>query len=102
MDRKVLAIFVILISCMAFITLGCAARKSNDTNTPLPTQSPTATPVPTTAAAASPTPAAQVTATPAPSANSSLSGIDGSWLNISGETDESLPEDGIPTPDANF
>jgi len=96
MNRKVLAILVILISCMAFMTLGCAARKTNDNNTPIPT----ATTLPTTGLSATSTPASNVTATPGPSGNSNLSGIDQSWLNISGEPDESLPEDGMPTPDA--
>ena len=87
MDRKVLAILVILISITAFMTLGCAGKNNNPT--PIPTQNPA-------------TPVATVTATPAAGVNNSaIAGIDPSWLNVSGESDESLPEDSIPTPDAS-
>jgi hypothetical protein len=109
MNRKVLAVLVIILTGAVFMTLGCAAKNHNSTT--VPTQSPVtpaATPVSSPAAtpSATSTPLSNtggsITPTPGPGGNgSAVAGIDPSWLNVSGESDESLPENSIPTPDAS-
>jgi hypothetical protein len=103
--RKFPVILVLMISCVAMLTLGCAGR-SNDSPT---VQVPSATPVASISQiTVTPSPTAivndssPVTATPVPTitGDTNVSVFDDSFVNISGEDDESLPEDNIPTPDA--
>jgi len=94
MDRKIVVILVILIACTSALVMGCTSK--SPTSTP-----PTATAQPTLTTPTS-TPLIN-SVTPVPTATSpgnNVSGIDESLLNISGEQDESLPEDSIATPDA--
>ena len=79
------------------LVLGCAGRNINSSATPTssPTSTPTATPAPSTQAGPM-IPAPSVTAN---NSTNGASGVDDSFLNISSEPDESLPEDGIPTPE---
>ncbi len=97
MDKKILVILVIFIACMSALTLGCTGKSPSPSQSPAATLSVSATP---------PTPTPGVSdnsITPSPAANNptdNISGIDESLLNISGEQDESLPEDNIATPDA--
>lgn len=105
--RKILVILVLMISCVAMLTLGCAWRSGNGPTAQIPSATPGAsaghisvTPSPTPVVNDSS--AVTFTATPVPTAadDSNLSIFDDSFVNISGENDESLPEDNIPTPDA--
>lgn len=100
--RKVLVILVLMISCIAMLTLGCAGRNNNS-----PTATPeasagsiTVTPAPT--AGMNDSSVGTITDTPVPTMtnDSNASIFDDSLVNVSGEDDESMPEDNIPTPDA--
>ena len=105
--RKVLVILVLMISCVAMLTLGCAGRSGNSPTAQVPSATPdassgsiTVTPAPT--AGMNDSSAGTITATPVPTMtdDSNVSIFDDSLVNVSGEDDESLPEDNIPTPDA--
>lgn len=105
--RKILVILVLMISCVAMLTLGCAGRSGNGPTAQIPSATPEAS-VSHVSITPSPTPVVNdsstgtITATPVPTAtdDSNLSIFDDSFVNISGENDESLAEDSIPTPDA--
>ncbi len=85
MKRTAIISVILLISCV--LVVGCTGTRSN------PDKSPTQGP---SSAAILPTPSASI----GPGGSTAL-GIDESMLYITGEADESLPEDSIPTPDAS-
>ncbi|HTY90489.1 MAG TPA: hypothetical protein VMC84_04870 [Methanocella sp.] len=106
MDRKVLAMFLILLTAACLIA-GCTGRRNEATSTP--TTAPAAVTTVTPAAGATVQPSAapgQASATPAPSTaiteNSSpgVAGLDPSLLSISGENQDEggFSDDGLPTP----
>ena len=105
MDKKILFILLLLTICASVLVLGCTSTTPSPTATP--SQGPTATssPTSTTSQGVNSTQIPGVTVTPVPSqgaVNSSfnVSNLNDSIVNISGEPDESLPENNIPTPDA--
>jgi hypothetical protein len=81
MDRKVLAILMILLAGASFMTIGCAGKRNTEGE--VPTIAPTATPG----------------QAPANMSSNNLN-LDPSIANISGEgMDEGgFPETGLPTP----
>jgi hypothetical protein len=106
MDRKVLAILLILLTGASFLTLGCADRKNAGAG---PSITPTATaPVasPTAQASVVPTGVPSATApaaTPGPGSQGTPSGglnLDPSLADIFSEGDDmtGFPETGLPTP----
>ncbi len=102
MDRKVLAIFLIVLAGACLVT-GCAGRKGEATITPTPvTPTTTPAPMPSIAVTVQPTTApAGATAVPiSGNANTGSLSLDPSLADLSGEgLDEGgFPETGLPTP----
>lgn len=93
---------VIFIACVSMLALGCTGKNTTSptttaTNNPITTNNPAGTQSTTT------TPGS-ATITPVPSvsintSNVNMSTFDDSLVSVSNETDESLPENEIPTPD---
>jgi hypothetical protein len=115
MDRKVLAILLIILTATCLV-MGCAGRRNEATPTPMPTTAPAATASIGTAAGSAVQASAvpgQATATPVPTAvpsgtvsgssGSGIAGLNPSLLDISGEGQDEggMPDDGLPTPTVN-
>ncbi len=101
--KKVLAILVILISCAAMLTLGCTGRSNNSPTVQIPSTTPSPmTVTPSATAGINDSSAGSITVTPVPMVadDPNVSIFDDSLVNVSGEDNESPPEDDIPTPDA--
>jgi hypothetical protein len=101
--RKILVILVLMISCAAMLTLGCAGKSNGGPTAQIPSATPetsTVTASPTAMANNSTTGTVTATLVPTLSGGSNVSIFDDSLVNVSSEEDESLPEDNIPTPDA--
>ncbi len=105
--KKVLVVIVILISCAAMLTLGCAGKINNSPTAQIPSATPEASAAPVTVtpspmAGINDSSAGSITVTPVPTMadDSNISTFDDSLVNVSGEDDESQPEDNIPTPDS--
>lgn len=105
--KKALVLYVIVISCAVMLTLGCAGRSNNSPTAQIPSATPGASAVPVTVtpspmAGINDSSAGSITATPIPTMadDSNVSVFDDSLVNISGEDNESMVEDDIPTPDA--
>jgi len=82
MKRKAIITFILMISCM--LVVGCTGtRPGPDKN---PTSNPSVSAIATLPTAIVP--------------DNGVSGIDDTLVSVSGEPDESLPEEYIPTPDA--
>jgi hypothetical protein len=106
MDRKVLAMLLILLTGTSLFVSGCADRKNAGGGVPTMTPDVVASSTPTaqapTAPGGAPT-ASAPTVTPAPGQTNSPSGgqgLDPSLADISGEGDDltGFPETGLPTP----
>jgi len=111
MDRKVLAILLIILTA-ACLVVGCAGRRNEATPTPMPTTVPAATatiaPAASAAVQASAGPGqAMATSAPAVTVSGSsapgVAGLNPSLLDISGEGQDEggMPDDGLPTPTVN-
>lgn len=107
MDRKVLAILLILLMGAAFLTLGCAGKKNIGGEAPTATPAATAGAEPSATSHVSAAPATggmpPETAAPASGGGSSgMSGLDPSLVDISGEDidggSSSDIDTGLPTP----
>ena len=106
--KKSLVILVLLVSCVAMLTLGCTGVSNNSPTTTA--QVPSDTPEVTDTVTSTPSPTDEIndssvdtiTATPDATIDdgTNMSAFDDSLANVSGEDDESNPDDSIPTPDA--
>ena len=99
---------VLLVSCVAMLTLGCTGVSNNSptttaqvpSDTPEVTDTVTATPSPTDEINDSSTDTITVTPDATMDNDTNMSIFDDSLVNVSGEDNESTPDDSIPTPDA--
>lgn len=108
--KKSLVILVLLVSCVAMLTLGCTGVSNNSPSPTTTMQVPSDTPEVTDTVTATPSPTDEIndsstdTITVTPDAtmddDTNMSTFDDSLANVTGEDDESTPDDSIPTPDA--